>query len=87
MKCNGENVVLRGTFHVVARFLYILCYIAEIWITFLTACCILYIFCCSKEFYYCSVTIVSYVTGDVAVLPVSLQQERLKSHGVEAPAI
>ena len=37
IKCSGENVILRGIFHVVYHvFLYISCYIAEIWIAFLT---------------------------------------------------
>ena len=39
MKCSGENVILHGIVHVVSGFtvfLYISCYIAEIWIAFLT---------------------------------------------------
>ena len=38
MKCSGENVILRGIFHVVSCFLlhFMLLYIAEIWITFRT---------------------------------------------------
>ena len=37
MKCSRENVILRGIFHVVYHvFIYISCYIVEIWIAFLT---------------------------------------------------
>ena len=36
MKCSGENVILRGIVHVVSGFPLHLCYIAEIWIAFLT---------------------------------------------------
>ena len=37
MKCSGENLILRGIVHVVSIvFLIISCYIAEIWIAFLT---------------------------------------------------
>ena len=38
MKCSGENVILREIVHVVPGFplQYISCYIAEIWIAFLT---------------------------------------------------
>ena len=36
MKCSRENVILRGIFHLVSRFLYFSCYIAEIQIAFLT---------------------------------------------------
>ena len=35
-KCSGENEILRGIFRVAPRFLYISCYISEIWITFCT---------------------------------------------------
>ena len=39
MKCSGENVILRGIFHVLYNvFHYISCYIAEIWIAFPTVC-------------------------------------------------
>ena len=33
MECGAQNEIQRGIFHVVSRFLYISCYIAEIWIT------------------------------------------------------
>ena len=36
MKCSWKNMILRGIFHAVSYFLYISCYIAEIWIAFLT---------------------------------------------------
>ena len=37
MQCSGEHVILRGIFHVVSGFpVYISCYIAEIWIAYLT---------------------------------------------------
>ena len=36
MKCSGENVILRGIVHVVSGFPLHSCYIAEIWIAFLT---------------------------------------------------
>ena len=36
MKYSGKNLILRGIVHVV--FFYISCYIAEIWIAFLTGC-------------------------------------------------
>ena len=37
-KCSGENEILRGIFHLVQYhvFLFISCYVAEIWITFWT---------------------------------------------------
>ena len=40
LKCSEENVILRGIFHGVQYlvFLYISCFTAEMWITFLTVC-------------------------------------------------